>query len=142
MTHSELVEFGAVWLRRTDHGYTMPFVRKELVTGAGEVPDVFGFGSGHSVLIECKTSRADFNADAKKYWRRHPEFGLGNYRFFLCAKGLLLDDELPEHWGLLYASDTGKFAMEKEPTRQPFSVKGERDFMYSVIRREVSVRLK
>jgi len=39
---------------------------KELKTAGIEIPDVIGFGSGFSIVIECKVSRADFLQDKKK----------------------------------------------------------------------------
>lgn len=64
--HRKLVESAYKWvLKNCSCGVAF----KELVTNAcnGECPDVIGFGAwGHSVLIECKTSRQDFKADAKK----------------------------------------------------------------------------
>ena len=54
MTHSDLVEIGYKWLMSR-----CGVVFKELMaaTGTSEIPDVIGFTSGESFLIECKTSR-------------------------------------------------------------------------------------
>jgi Holliday junction resolvase len=59
--HSDLVEIAEKWLlKRCGFAFT------ELSTHAQEIPDAIGFKSGISILIECKTSRADFLADRKK----------------------------------------------------------------------------
>lgn len=65
-----------------------------------------GFLDG-TYLIEVKTSRADFLADAKKSHRQcsTPDAALGNWRFYLCSEGLIEPAELPEKWGLLWADE-------------------------------------
>ena len=55
----------------------------------------------HSVLVECKISRADFLADRGKAFRQKRELGLGCERFYLAPMGLLRPEELPAGWGLL-----------------------------------------
>lgn len=82
-------------------------VLKELVTWntTGEVPDVIGWRATACVLIECKTSRADFRADLKKPFRVSPASGMGDWRFYLCPQGLIEADEVPERWGLLWAHE-------------------------------------
>lgn len=97
--HSELVEIGYRWLM---YKARCSFALKEIVNMSDETPDVIGFRGNHSILIEVKTSRADFLADKKKRFRISPEKGMGNYRLFLCPEGLIKPDELPEGWGLLY----------------------------------------
>lgn len=95
MTHSELVESAAKWLKKK-----CSVVLTEIVT-TGETPDAIGWQGTHSILIECKVSYSDFVADRKKYFRRYPEIGVGNHRYFLATLGLLSVDELPSKWGLL-----------------------------------------
>ena len=71
---------------------------------SGEMPDAIGWkGASHSVLVECKISRADFLADRDKPFRRKPDLGLGCERFYLTPPGLLEAKELPPGWGLLEA---------------------------------------
>src|SRR5262249_9121706 len=55
----------------------------------------------HSVLVECKISRADFLADRDKPFRQKPGLGLGCERFYLTPPGLLNEKDLPPGWGLL-----------------------------------------
>ena len=66
------------------------------------MPDAIGWKRAcHSVVVECKTSRADFLADQEKPFRQKPELGLGCERFYLTRAGLLQPKELPRGWGLL-----------------------------------------
>lgn len=96
--HDQLVSLGARWLKR--NGF--PVIATELkCSGSREQPDVIGFRSSCSVVIEVKVSKSDFYADAKKPERT--EGGLGVYRFYLCPEGLIDPVELPDRWGLLEA---------------------------------------
>jgi len=69
--------------------------------GSRERPDVIGFRSNCSAVIECKVSRGDFLAERRKPERASG--GLGVYRFYLCPEGLIDDCDLPPRWGLLHA---------------------------------------
>ena len=61
MTHARLVEMAERWLRRSRCG----IVLSEQGCSSGEMPDAIGWkGKNHSIVIECKISRADFLADA------------------------------------------------------------------------------
>ena len=91
MTHSELVEIAYKWLMRQNCGFA--FKEIKACTLSGEIPDAIGFKSDCTILIECKTSRADFLADKKKSFRIHPETGMGDHRFFMAQKGLISKDE-------------------------------------------------
>lgn len=96
--HNRLTALGARWLKR--NGFSV--VATELTCfGSREQPDVIGFRSSCSAIIEVKVSRSDFYADRKKPERMSG--GLGIYRFFLCPDGMISPDELPGRWGLLYA---------------------------------------
>ncbi len=98
-THKQLVWRMAAWLKNTKR---LGVVISELTTANSETPDVVGWRSrGDSVLIECKMSRGDFRADAKKFFRRAEERGIGDRRYMAAPKGLLRPDELPAGWGLL-----------------------------------------
>jgi hypothetical protein len=100
--HGELVDMGARWLRRTGFGV----VATELtVAGVSEQVDGIGFRASCSAVLEAKVSRADYLADRRKPHRRSG--GLGNYRFFVCQQGLILPEELPERWGLLWTKGRG-----------------------------------
>ncbi len=98
MTHSLLVSKAVHWLRR----YRCGVVLSEQACVSGEMPDAIGWKRAcHSVLVECKVTRADFLADRGKPWRLKPEQGVGCERFYLGPAGLIRRDELPAGWGLL-----------------------------------------
>jgi hypothetical protein len=93
--HKQLVTLAAAWLRKSHS-----VVVTEIASGS-ESPDAIGFTSGHSTMIECKASRSDFKADAKKPFRLHPPGGLGMFRYYMAPAGMLEVWELPDAWGLL-----------------------------------------
>jgi len=98
MTHAQLVELAVRWLRR----YRCGVILSEQACVSGEVPDAIGWKAAcHSVLVECKVSRADFLADRAKPFRLRPESAVGCERYYLAARGLIRLDELPTGWGLL-----------------------------------------
>ncbi len=97
--HSTLVSRAVEWLR---NGYGCGIILSEQYCATGEVPDAIGWKRFcHSVVIECKVSRADFLADAGKPFRLHPEEGLGAERLYLAPAGMIAREELPKGWGLL-----------------------------------------
>jgi len=98
MTHAQLVERAVRWLR----GYRCGVVLSEQACVSGEMPDAIGWKKAcHSVLVECKVTRADFLADRVKPFRQKPEKGVGSERFYLVPPGLARVEELPAGWGLL-----------------------------------------
>ena len=104
MTHAQLVRLAVKWLR----GYRCGVILSEQACLSGEMPDAIGWKHAcHSILIECKISRADFLADRDKPFRRKPESGVGCERFYLTPKSLLRLDELPAGWGLLECRNRG-----------------------------------
>jgi len=98
MTHAQLVEKAVRWLR----SYRCGVVLSEQACVSGEMPDAIGWKQAcHSVLVECKVTRADFVADREKPFRRKPERGVGSERFYLTPPALIKLEELPAGWGLL-----------------------------------------
>lgn len=98
MTHAQLVEKAVHWLRR----YRCGVVLSEQACVSGEMPDAIGWKrTNHSVLVECKITRADFLADRGKPFRQKPEQGVGSERFYLTPPALVKLEELPAGWGLL-----------------------------------------
>jgi hypothetical protein len=86
------------WLR----GYGCGVVLSEQSCASGETPDAIGWKRAcHSVVVECKISRADFLADREKPFRCKQEIGMGCERFYLAPAGLIRSSELPAGWGLL-----------------------------------------
>jgi hypothetical protein len=98
MTHAQLVPKAVAWLR----AYRCGVVLSEQACLSGEMPDAIGWKRAcHSVVVECKLSRADFLADRDKPFRQKPEIGLCCERFYLAPSGMLCPEELPTGWGLL-----------------------------------------
>lgn len=98
MTHAQLVGRAVRWLR----WYRCGVVLSEQACVSGEMPDAIGWKQAcHSVLVECKVTRADLLADRAKPFRIKPEKGVGSERFYLTPPALMKIDELPPGWGLL-----------------------------------------
>lgn len=102
MTHAQLVPKAVAWLRT----YRCGVVLSEQACASGEMPDAIGWKKvSHSVLVECKISRADFLADRGKPFRQKPENGVGCERFYLTPARMIQVEELPCGWGLLECRD-------------------------------------
>src|SRR5262249_22762218 len=98
MTHAQLVEKAVLWLR----SYRCGVVLSEQICLSGEMPDAIGWKRAcHSVVVECKISRADFLADREKPFRKKSDSALGCERFYLAPAGLIASHELAAGWGLL-----------------------------------------
>ena len=98
MNHEKLVTAAVAWLRP----YGCGVVLSEQSSASGETPDAIGWKRAcHSVVVECKISRADFLADRAKSFRTKPEKGMGCERFYLAPAGLISPNEVPAGWGLL-----------------------------------------
>lgn len=151
--HSELVHIGEIWLRKN---IRLPIVLTEMkCSGSREQPDVLGFNSNCSFMIECKTSLSDFKKDFKKPERMGLLNGVGNYRIYLAPKGIIKPELIPSGWGFLEVDEKGKIdivnfkegnifcgnnAPENYKNEDPFfhysDMSKERSFLYSkLIRR-------
>jgi hypothetical protein len=140
MTHAQLVEKAVGWLRR----YRCGVVLSEQACLSGEVPDAIGWkGACHSVLVECKVSRADFLADRGKPFRLKPDRGVGCERYYLVPAGLARPDELPKGWGLL-AHRGSRIEMVRDSDKKLRSAAGfryEMNLLLASLRR-VEVRIE
>ena len=104
MTHAQLVEKAVRWLRH----YRCGVVLSEQACVNGEMPDAIGWKRAcHSVLVECKVTRADFLADRCKHFRQKPGHGVGSERFYLTSSSLVRVEDLPAGWGLLEVRGRG-----------------------------------
>ncbi len=97
--HDELCVRAGKWLKSIGCG---AYFDDRLVASTSEQPDAIGWRDGISILVEVKTSRSDFLADKKKWFRKDPSKGMGDWRFFMCPTDLIKVEDLPEGWGLLY----------------------------------------
>lgn len=131
LTHAELVELAVAWLRRTHR-----VVFSELGSVGSEIPDAIGFKGGFSTLAECKTTRSDFCADGKKFWRRCPHLGMGVWRWFLCPAGVIQVEDLPERWGLIWVRN-GRLRIQRRaaPFSFPETARYESEILVSALRR-------
>src|SRR4051794_25012510 len=140
--HAVLVEKAVEWLRRE---YRCGIILSEQYCATGEVPDAIGWkGQCRSVVVECKVSRADFLADAKKEFRQRPEMGLGCERLYLAPAGVVRREELPKDWGLLeYSRRSVLLAVKpaRKDLRTPVGMMKEMNLLLASLRR-VEVRIE
>jgi hypothetical protein len=140
MTHPQLVERAVRWLR----SYRCGVVLSEQACVSGEMPDAIGWKrANHSVLVECKVTRADFLADRAKPFRQKPEQGVGSERFYLTPPALVKLEELPPGWGLL-ESRRGRIEMLQASAKNLRTATGlryEMNLLLASLRR-VEVRIE
>jgi hypothetical protein len=132
--HQDLIALASNWLFQAKR---CPLVCTDLVAACGETPDAIGWYMGSSILVECKSSRADFLADRKKPSRDvgHSGMGIGCQRYYAAPAGLIRTEELPEAWGLLEPNSRGNLKVVLEATPRKHSQGDEIAFLLSVIRR-------
>jgi hypothetical protein len=140
MTHTELTSKASKWLNKHDENIIVPncpTITTELKTATtfGEIPDIIGWCSHASVLIEVKVSRSDFLKDRKKKFRKFPELGVGELRYYCCEPGIINIDDLPKKWGLLIYFDN-KILIVKKAEIQEANINSERTILLSILRRE------
>lgn len=128
MSHDELVKAAENWLMKT-RNCSFAFTELKCLR-TSEIADAIGFRDGTSILVECKATRADFLADRRKSFRRRPQDGMGSYRFYLCPEGVIKPEDLPERWGLIWATPRGKARQIVGPRSNAWSVSG-RDFIFA-----------
>jgi hypothetical protein len=99
--HDELAVLAGKYLKKSRCPIVL--VKNQLMYSQ-EQPDVIAFGLLYPmvVVVEVKTSRADFKKDQLKPFRTSPEKGMGSSRYYCCPDGLIKPEELPPLWGLLY----------------------------------------
>ncbi len=97
-THEELIVRAQRWVRAQRY----PIVLADVHTNTtSEQPDVIGFRTySDTLIVECKTSRADFRRDARKYARRIASLGMGYWRWFFTTDGIIDPATVTGGWGL------------------------------------------
>ena len=128
MTHSELVERAARWLRKRCA------VTITEMSGQRVEPDALGFGRGISIFIECKASRADFCREKYKASHRTDQH-MGTLRYYMAPKGLLKQDDLPEGWGLLEVAGQRIRQAVKAEAHNEKDWRSEQGLLVSALRR-------
>ena len=133
MTHKELVGHAKFWLSRSKQCNPV-FIEK----GSGnfsEMPDVIGFTSNQSMVIECKISKSDLRADKKKPHRQTG--GLGNLRYYFIP--LSLYEECKDFdwngWGVVTITPNDGILVRQirglNSKEFESNIKNERDFLRS-----------
>lgn len=140
MTHKWITEKASKWLKKHEQNIIIPncsTVVSELTSAVvtGEIPDVIGWCSWTSVLLEVKTSRPDFLRDKKKKFKEQSDLGMGEFRYYICPEGLIDVVELPINWGLLYIAVDGGISIIQKADKQVSNLKCERTVLLSLIRR-------
>lgn len=129
LKHAQLVEIAKKWLQKKHS-----IVISEMAT-SGEEPDAIGWRGRTSTLVECKASISDFKADAQKYFRCHPEMGIGQYRYFCAPVGLIKLESLPERWGLIECNGESVREVRKAELFDVYDLRSEIGILISTIRR-------
>lgn len=134
ITHRELCELASKWLKK-ECRCTISIHEPK---GISENPDAIGWryswgnaSNEGSILIECKTSRADFKKDFQKTFRIEPEKGIGNWRYYMCPTDVIKLEEIPEKWGLIYVNEKRKLKVIRHPYKET-----QRKSKYQVINTE------
>jgi len=114
LDHDKICRLGVGWLKRpaSRQGPGCQAAFSEARGGwNGEIVDAIGFRAGlHddcSVVLEAKTSRADFFADLHKPHRQTPALGMGVYRYYIAPLDLLKMTDLPPGWGWIEVLPSG-----------------------------------
>jgi len=138
-SHDELSVIAAKWIKKHSQNILIPncaTIAIDMKTLEQEKPDVIGWNSSCSIMIEVKVGRGDFLKDFKKPFRKFTERGVGQYRYYCCPTGLINESELPENWGLLYLNDKNKIEIIKVAEIQKSNLIAERNMLISLIRRQ------
>jgi hypothetical protein len=132
ISHKELIRRAALWLQNNQDCSVVICDRKTRVT---ETPDAIGFKHGcTSILVECKTTRSDFLADGKKYFRSREEYGVGDYRYFMTPPGLVKPTDEIDGWGVIECHPR-QCRIIREPTFKTANKRNEVAMLTSMVRR-------
>lgn len=134
--HYQLCCEAGKWIKNIKYG-NYKYIAVELCCLTLENPDAWGTNGYNSVMIEVKTSRADFLKDKKKQFRNEQfaKYAMGNYRYYLAPTGIINIEDLPEKWGLL-EWDGKKINTIKQAEEQKCENHGELAMLCSIMRRE------
>ena len=137
MTHTELCDLGAKWLK--SNGLVKWQKPKYIVVEIESIgipqPDIYGFGNCRTQQIEVKVSRSDFLADKKKYHMQFPDKNVGQYRSYLCPENMIKESDLPEKWGLLWIDGNKRISAIRHPELQDSCLNSEITIISSILRR-------
>jgi hypothetical protein len=141
VTHAHLVLRAQMYMRNALQ--CNPVFLERGCARTNEMPDAVGWHSGQCIVIECKTSKSDLLADAKKTFRIQPSLGMGQRRYYLLTIDLYNEIEkelsryIPETWGIITHDRVlrhGRFrTMQRESGEFESNMVAERDFLRSRI---------
>jgi hypothetical protein len=136
-SHANLVKVAARWLRGTQR---CGVVTWEHSGCSRETPDAIGWRHDAlvSYLVECKTSRSDFLADADKFYRQYPDQGSGRYRYYLCPEDLLSPADMPDRWGLLWTNGWRVSVKREAQQFEVYNRNHETAMLYHALRRHMT----
>lgn len=133
VSHDVLVVAARNWLRKAKR---CSIVVSEIACMGMESPDALGWHGRTTHLVECKTSRSDFLADRKKFFRQHLASGMGDYRYFLTVPGVIREpSELPQGFGWLELQGSKIKVVTPASPQSEKSVNYETYCLLSLIRR-------
>ena len=99
MTHNQLVRRAGNWLRTTV-GCAVVMLERVSYTDSRETPDAIGWHNQRCIVVECKTSLADFRADQHKPARQPDMPALGHWRVYMAEPGVIPAELVPAGWSL------------------------------------------
>lgn len=108
LDHKQLVIRAKQWLLSAKR--CNPVFTEKGSAKSNEMPDAIGWNSEGSVLVECKTSLADFRGDKRKPFRKKSRKGMGLRRYYMLTSELysqIPEKEIPGGWGIVIAQDNG-----------------------------------
>ncbi|AUR81135.1 hypothetical protein Ares1_0007 [Vibrio phage Ares1] len=116
--HGKLCEIGRKWALRapSSKGGNMHLAFTEIgCNTTKEHPDVFALhSSGETIVLEAKASRSDFLADKRKAFRQDPDQGMGDFRYYICPKDVVKEEDLQgTQWGLIWVSPGGMCTVKR-----------------------------
>ena len=134
MKHKELVDKAKYWL--TFAKGCNPVFTERGSARLSEIPDAIGWNRDGCIIVECKTSKNDFNADLKKEFRAN-DAGLGKYRYYLVYIDLYKEIEniIPKNWGVITCDEYKNPLQMRMKGSSEFqsNLTAERDFLRSRI---------
>lgn len=139
MTHAELVQRAAAWLRGSMRCEVV--VTEQPRVMLREVPDAIGFTVRHCHVVECKTSISDLYAESRKSHARHKE-SMGDFRWIMAPPGVVRPDQVPEGHGLLEPRGSIVRRVVDAPRRQKNALaarRRERTFLFCELREATRV---
>jgi hypothetical protein len=125
ITHAMLVENAKEWLIHSKQ--CNPVFAEKGCARISEIPDAIGWNADGSIVVECKVSKSDLMADAKKPFRVKPAIGMGRLRYMLLPEELyaVTDDHDFRGWGVLTTTTIGQTLLRPRQVRLKRSVEHE-----------------